>query len=101
MAGHTFVFQRTPNWCFDTKRYLDPFPPQVNWLDRNFPYIRNFIRFRVSYLTGPEIAMKTMRIDPEFKDQHARSARNKNSQRSTAGVYPKESSQLARISSRK
>ena len=54
LAGHTFVFQRTPNWCFDTKGYLEPFPPQVNWLDRNFPYIRNFIRFRVSWLTGPE-----------------------------------------------
>jgi 4-hydroxyacetophenone monooxygenase len=77
LAGHTFVFQRTPNWCFDTRGYLDPFPPQVNWLDRNFPYIRNFIRFRVGWLTGPESVSKTMRIDPEFKDQHARSARNK------------------------
>jgi cation diffusion facilitator CzcD-associated flavoprotein CzcO len=77
LAGHTFVFQRTPNWCFDTKGYLDPFPPQVNWLDRNFPYIRNFIRFRVGWLTGPESVLKTMRIDPEFKDEHARSARNK------------------------
>jgi 4-hydroxyacetophenone monooxygenase len=77
LAGHTFVFQRTPNWCFDTRGYLDPFPPQVNWLDRNFPYIRNFIRFRVSWLTGPESVSKTMRIDPEFNDQHARSERNK------------------------
>ena len=77
LAGHTFVFQRTPNWCFETRGYLDPFPPQVNWLDRNFPYIRNFIRFRVGYLTGPEFVLKSMRSDPEFKDQHARSARNK------------------------
>ncbi len=77
MAGHTFVFQRTPNWCFDVKGYLEPFPPQVNWLDRNFPYIRNFIRLRVSWLTGPESVMKTMRIDPDFKDEHARSERNK------------------------
>jgi 4-hydroxyacetophenone monooxygenase len=77
LAGHTFVFQRTPNWCFDTRGYLDPFPPQVNWLDRDFPYIRNFIRFRVGWLTGPESVLKTMRIDPEFKDEHARSARNK------------------------
>jgi 4-hydroxyacetophenone monooxygenase len=77
LAGHTFVFQRTPNWCFDIRGYLDPFPPQVNWLDRNFPYIRNFIRFRVGWLTGPDSVLKTMRIDPEFKDEHARSARNK------------------------
>ncbi len=78
LVGHTYVFQRTPNWCFDTKGYLEAFPPQVNWLDRNFPYITNFIRFRVSYLTGPEFVMKTMRADPEFKDEQARSQRNKN-----------------------
>ena len=77
LAGHTIVFQRTPNWCFDTRGYLDPFPPQVNWLDRNFPYIRNFIRFRVGWLTGPDSVLKTMRIDPEFRDEHARSPRNK------------------------
>jgi 4-hydroxyacetophenone monooxygenase len=77
LAGHTFVFQRTPNWCFDTKSYLDPFPAQVNWLDRNFPYIRNFIRFRLSWLAGPETFAPIMRIDPQFEDQHARSALNK------------------------
>jgi 4-hydroxyacetophenone monooxygenase len=77
LAGHTFVFQRTPNWCFDTKSYLDPFPSQVNWLDRNFPYIRNFIRFRLSWLAGPESFGPVMRIDPQFEDKHARSALNK------------------------
>jgi len=77
LAGHTFVFQRTPNWCFDTKSYLDPFPAQVNWLDRNFPYIRNFIRFRLSWLAGPDTFSQIMRIDPQFEDQHARSALNK------------------------
>jgi len=77
VAGHTFVFQRTPNWCFDTKSYLDPFPAQVNWLDRNFPYIRNFIRFRLSWLAGPDTFSQIMQIDPQFEDQHARSALNK------------------------
>jgi cation diffusion facilitator CzcD-associated flavoprotein CzcO len=77
LADHTFVFQRTPNWCFDTKSYLDPFPAQVNWLDRNFPYIRNFIRFRLSWLAGPQTFSPIMRIDPQFEDQHARSALNK------------------------
>jgi 4-hydroxyacetophenone monooxygenase len=77
LAVQTFVFQRTPNWCFDTKSYLDPFPAQVNWLDRNFPYIRNFIRFRLSWLAGPEAFAPIMRIDPQFEDQHARSAMNK------------------------
>ena len=77
MAGHTLVFQRTPNWCFDTPSYLDPFPPQVNWLDRNFPYLTNFTRFRLSWLVGPENGKRHLRIDPAFDDPHARSARNK------------------------
>ena len=38
MAGHTYLFQRTPNWCFDVPGYRSPYPPQVNWLDRNLPY---------------------------------------------------------------
>ena len=37
MAGHTYLFQRTPNWCFDVPGYRSPYPPQVNWLDRNLP----------------------------------------------------------------
>jgi 4-hydroxyacetophenone monooxygenase len=77
LAKHTFVFQRTPNWCFDVPSYLHPFPPQVNWLDRNFPYITNFIRFRLGWLAGPDNAKQVLRIDPAFSDPHARSARNK------------------------
>jgi len=77
LAGHTLVFQRTPNWCFDTPSYLTPFPPQVNWLDRNFPFITNFIRFRLSFLAGPENAKQVLRIDPAFDDPHARSAHNR------------------------
>ena len=53
MAGHTYLFQRTPNWCFDVAGYRSPYPPQVNWLDRNFPYFTNFTRFRSSWLYGP------------------------------------------------
>jgi len=76
-AAHTFVFQRTPNWCFDVPGYLAPFPPQVNWLDRNFPYITNFIRFRLGWLAGPDNARQVFHIDPDFDDPHARSARNR------------------------
>ena len=34
-----------PSWVFDVPGYLAPYPPQVNWLDRNFPYLTNFVRF--------------------------------------------------------
>ena len=76
-AGHTYLFQRTPNWCFDVAGYLDPFPPQVTWLDRNFPYFTNFTRFRVSWLYGPDSLGAAFTADPTFKDVHARSAVNK------------------------
>lgn len=77
VAGHTYVFQRTPNWCFDVPGYLSPSPPQVGWLDRNFPYFTNFTRFRVSWLYGPEGVGAAFNADPKFKDVHTRSAMNK------------------------
>jgi 4-hydroxyacetophenone monooxygenase len=77
VAGHVYVFQRTPSWCFDVPGYLHPFPPQVNWLDRNLPYHTNFMRFRTSWIYGPEIVAPLGLIDPKFQDPHARSASNK------------------------
>jgi 4-hydroxyacetophenone monooxygenase len=77
-AGHVNVFQRTPSWCFDVQGYLSPFPPQVNWLDRNFPYITNFIRLRLSFMAAPQHGCQVMQVDPNYAgDPHARSERNK------------------------
>ncbi|MCW2539387.1 MAG: Flavin-containing monooxygenase-like protein [Frankiales bacterium] len=77
MASHTYAFQRTPSWVFDVPGYLDPFPPQVNWLDRNFPYLTNFVRFRTGWGSRPDVTMKIFGIDPTFSDPHATSAVNK------------------------
>jgi 4-hydroxyacetophenone monooxygenase len=77
MAGHTYLFQRTPNWCFDVPGYRSPYPPQVNWLDRNLPYFNNFARFRSCWLSGPEKLGAAFNADPAFQDPHARSAANK------------------------
>jgi len=76
-AGHLYVFQRSPSWCFDLPVYLDPSPPQPGWLDRNLPLFRNFTRFRLSWFSAPHHLAKNMHIDPDFADPHARSARNK------------------------
>lgn len=77
LAGHTYVFQRTPNWCFEAKGYLAPFPDEVTWLDRNFPYLVNFTRLRLSWIYGPDGMGKAFTADPDFDDEHARSALNK------------------------
>src|SRR5262249_28259889 len=77
LAGHTYVFQRTPSWCFDVPGYLAPYPPQIKWLDRNFPYFLNFTRFRLSWLYGPNGLGAAFTADPAFVDEHARSAVNK------------------------
>jgi 4-hydroxyacetophenone monooxygenase len=77
LAGHLHVFQRTPGWCFDVPNYLAPYPPQVNWLDRNFPYFMNFARLRSTWVAAPQHVSKGLHVDPDFKDPHARSARNK------------------------
>jgi 4-hydroxyacetophenone monooxygenase len=76
LAGHTYIFQRTPNWCFDAQGYLQPFPPQVNWLDRNLPYHTNFMRYRIGFLYGPDILRPRWEIDPGYADPHALSAMN-------------------------
>lgn len=76
-AGHVHVFQRTPQWLFDIPGYLSPYPPEVNWLDRNMPFYTNFMRFIAQWYTGPEVASQCMDVDPEFDDPHARSPHNK------------------------
>jgi len=76
-AGHVYSFQRTPQWLFDRKGYLAPFPDQVTWLDRNFPYYTNFMRFRANSLASPYLSEPVRVIDPDFDDPHARSAVNK------------------------
>ncbi|MCL2582199.1 MAG: NAD(P)/FAD-dependent oxidoreductase [Streptosporangiales bacterium] len=76
-AAHVSVFQRTPQWLFDRPGYLDPFPEQVTWLDRNLPYYANFLRFRANWLASPYLSEPVRVIDPEFRDPHARSAVNK------------------------
>ena len=77
LAAHTTVFQRTPQWLFEHDGYLSPFPPQVTWLDRNFPYHPNFMRFRTNWLLGPYQSGPLREIDPDFTDPYARSAVNK------------------------
>jgi 4-hydroxyacetophenone monooxygenase len=76
-ARHVTVFQRTPQWVLAVEGYLSPFPPQIAWLDRNFPFHKNFVRLRVTWLTGPRERARMMDIDPDFRDPHSRSAVNK------------------------
>ncbi len=73
-AEHLTVFQRTPQWLFPTPGYRSPFPPQVNWLDRNLPFHTNFMRARACTLDG---LADVAQIDPDFDDPHAVSALNK------------------------
>ena len=76
-ADRVYVFQRTPQWLFDVPGYRSPQPPEVTWLDRSFPYLVNFMRFKMNWLARPENATLMFDIDPEFVDAHARSAFNK------------------------
>jgi 4-hydroxyacetophenone monooxygenase len=77
LAAHTYLFQRTPSWCFGVKGYLAPHPPQTLWLDRNLPFHRNFARFRMSHLFGPDTLAPLKKVDPNFDDPHTLSALNK------------------------
>ena len=55
--------------------YLSPFPPEVAWLDRNFPYYTNFMRLRT--LGTGKAFWRLTEIDPDFDDPHTVSPLNK------------------------
>ena len=76
-AAHTYLFQRTPSWCFENPSYVRPLPEQSTWLDRNFPFLVNFVRFRLSFMYGPDSVKASARRDPAFEDPHTGSAANK------------------------
>jgi 4-hydroxyacetophenone monooxygenase len=76
-AGRVYVFQRSPNWVFEAPGYLSPYPDQVNWLDRNFPYLANFARLQAAFLSRPQNSLKGLQVDPDYHDEHAVSAVNK------------------------
>jgi 4-hydroxyacetophenone monooxygenase len=76
-VDHLYVFQRSPSWVFDVPGYLAPYPPEINWLDRNFPFLTNFIRFTGSFVNNPAVSTANLAIDPDFDDPHAVSEINK------------------------
>ena len=73
-AARITVFQRTPQWLSPVPGYRSPFPPQVNWLDRNLPFHTNFMRARNCTL---DRLANVAHIDPDFKDPYATSPLNK------------------------
>ena len=76
-AAHTFVFQRTPNWCFEDRGYVKELAPQIGWLERNFPFYGNFVRFRIASGYNPALMKFGLHIDPEHDDPDTVSAGNK------------------------
>jgi 4-hydroxyacetophenone monooxygenase len=73
-AAHVTAFQRTSQWLFPVPGYRSPFPPQVNWLDRNLPFHTNFMRARTCSL---DRIANVAQIDPDFKDSYACNPLNK------------------------
>ena len=76
-VGHLTLYQRTPSWCFEMPGYLSPYPPAINWLDRNLPFFANFQRLQVSWVINPETMLGLIAIDPDYQHSHARSETNK------------------------
>jgi 4-hydroxyacetophenone monooxygenase len=74
-AEHVVVFQRTPQWLMPTPGYRTPYPPQVNWLDRNLPFYSNFMRFQAAI--SIRFLSDFSEIDPDFDDPDACNAGNK------------------------
>ena len=69
-AEHVVIFQRTPQWLMPTPGYRTPYPPQVNWLDRNLPFYT-----QLHAVPRPPISIRFLsdfsEIDPDFDDPDA------------------------------
>ncbi len=89
-AAHTYLFQRTPSWCYENEDYVRPLAAQANWLDRNFPYFVNFARFRLSWIYSPQNIMAATRIEPGFEDLHTGSPLNKRARESRVEFVSKK-----------
>lgn len=77
-AEHVTVFQRQASWVFDVPGYTHPFTDEYLWLERNFPFFNHFMRFRLCWISGPDIQTPTLRIEPGYTgDDFARSPWNK------------------------
>ena len=63
-AEHVTVFQRTAQWLLAAPGYRSPFPPQVNWLDRNLPCYSNFVRAR----TLNRAFVVLTEVDPDYDE---------------------------------
>jgi 4-hydroxyacetophenone monooxygenase len=74
-AEHVVILQRTPQWFMPTPDYRTPYPPQVNWLDRNLPFYTNYMRFRAAMTI--RFMADVSEIDPNFDDPDACNPRNK------------------------
>jgi 4-hydroxyacetophenone monooxygenase len=74
-AEQVVIFQRTPQWLMPTPGYRTPYPPQVNWLDRNLPFYSNFMRFQAAI--SIRFLSDFSEIDPDFDHPDACSPANK------------------------
>jgi 4-hydroxyacetophenone monooxygenase len=74
-ADHVVILQRTPQWVMPTPGYRTPYPPQVNWLDRNLPFYSNYMRFQAAI--SIRFLSDFSEIDPDFDDPDACSPGNK------------------------
>ncbi len=86
-AAHVTVFQRTPQWLFPIPGYRSPFPPQINWLDRNLPFHTNFMRARACTLDG---LADVAQVDPDFDDPYACSVLNKRARDASLGFLQRK-----------
>lgn len=74
-AEQVYMFQRTPSWMYEVPGYLAENPPQVRWLNQNFPFYMNFMRMTIHIAMGEGFETPT-EVDPDFADPHTVSAFN-------------------------
>lgn len=76
LCKHVTVFQRTPSWVFPAVGYRDELPAEMQWLNRNFPQYRNWLRFVFAWNLGDPGLYKQFLVDPEWDEPMSVNADN-------------------------
>jgi 4-hydroxyacetophenone monooxygenase len=64
-AGHTFVFQRSPQWMTPNPSYHRTVSPEKQWLLEHVPYYARWYRFLL-FWPGSDGLMPSLVIDPDW-----------------------------------
>ena len=67
IAGHTTIFQRTPNWLMPRPQYQKELPESLLWCFNHIPYYHNWFRLHL-FWRSHEGLLSRLELDPDWEN---------------------------------